>query len=241
MTASPIAQPRLRVQDLTVDYGRHRALTSVSLEVAPGECLGLLGLNGAGKSTLCNAIMGVTTYSGHVELDGEVIDGLATERRVRAGVNFAPDVRALFPTMTVRENLVLMGYIADRQPNEIVDFTEQLFPELHVHLDRPVELLSGGLQQMVAVGRAIATRPRLLLLDEPTFGLAPVLVSRIVDAVRTFAQDTGVGILLCDQNAAMIRQLSTRLVVLGGGVLGGDEGEGEGGLLETWMLGGDQP
>lgn len=190
----------LRVSDLHVSYGAVRAVESLSLSVAPGQAVAILGANGAGKSSTLRTIAGLQrARTGEIWLEGERIDRWSTERLVRRGLCLVPDTRDLFPRFSVAENLRMGGYchagrdFAARRAEVLA-----LFPALERHLRRPAWTLSGGEQQMLALGRALLAQPRLLLLDEPSLGLAPLVVTAIFEALARIVA-RGTAILLVEQ------------------------------------------
>ena len=200
MTTSPM----LRVQGLKAGYGRAEVLHGIALEAAPGSVVTVIGPNGAGKSTLLNALMGVLPAQGTVQYNGQDIHDLPLEERVMLGIALVPERRELFSTMTVQDNLELGGYrqvrLGNREWRGQIDEVFGLFPRLKERRGQLAGTLSGGERQMLAVGRALMSRPSLLMLDEPSLGLAPLVVRDIfstIDALRK----TGVTILLVEQNA----------------------------------------
>ena len=209
------AAPMLEVRDLALSYGRIRALQGVSLLVRPGEIVTLVGPNGAGKSSLLRTVAGLERPErGEVHYQGRRIDGQPVEALVRDGMILVPEGRATLRHLTVRENLVLGAYVrrddgvaADR------DRVLQRFPPLAERLGQKAGTLSGGEQQMLAIGRALMARPRLLLLDEPSLGLAPLIVRSIFATIGEL-RDEGVTILLVEQNAKQALQLADRAYVL---------------------------
>jgi branched-chain amino acid transport system ATP-binding protein len=209
------AAPMLEVRDLHLSYGRIRALQGVSLVVRPGQIVTLVGPNGAGKSSLLRTVAGVhRPQAGSVHHRGRRIDGEPVEALVRRGIVLVPEGRATLRHLTVRENLVLGAYV--RRDGEIeADLRRVLgrFPQLGERLDRKAGTLSGGEQQMLAIGRALMARPRLLLLDEPSLGLAPLVVASIFRTIREL-RDEGVTILLVEQNAKQALQLADHAYVL---------------------------
>jgi branched-chain amino acid transport system ATP-binding protein len=206
----------LRVEGLTVGYGRIRVVTGVSLEVRPGEIVALIGPNGAGKSTLLNTIAGILRpESGRVSFRGEEIQGRPSEEIARRGLMLVPEGRSTLKHMTVRENLLLGGYMRrDRRAIE-ADLEAMLvrFPALRPRLGRRAGTLSGGEQQMLVIGRALMARPALLLLDEPSLGLAPLMTAAIFQTIRELNRE-GVDVLLVEQNAQQALQLAQRAYVL---------------------------
>jgi branched-chain amino acid transport system ATP-binding protein len=205
----------LEVRDVSVSYGLIRALDGVSLTVAEGEIVALVGSNCAGKSTLMKTAMGVVRpRSGAVTFAGSSLLGLAVEDIVRRGVVLVPEGRGILRHMTVRENLRLGAYgRRDAGIAADLDRVVERFPALASRLAQKAGTLSGGEQQMLALGRALMARPRLLLLDEPSLGLAPVIVASIFDTIASLARD-GVTVLLVEQNAAEALRLADRAYVL---------------------------
>lgn len=196
--------PLLRLTDVSVSYGPVQALRNVSLEVHPGEIVALLGANGAGKSTTLRAISGlVPTTGGQIEFDLHDLSRMPAQKIVAAGIAQAPEGRHVFPEMTVRENLELGGYLLPRgtalRRNLIRAF--KYFPILRERQGQKAGTLSGGQQQMLTVARALMSSPRLLMLDEPSLGLAPRLVDQIFAIIRRINQQEGVTVLLVEQNA----------------------------------------
>jgi branched-chain amino acid transport system ATP-binding protein len=210
----------LELHDVAVHYGRVRALKGVSLRVEEGEIVTLIGANGAGKTTTLAAVSGLLTpTSGTIRLDGRDLAAVAAHQRVALGISQAPEGRRVFPGMTVMENLEMGAYArrsgrADLQAD--FDRVFALFPRLAERRRQPGGTLSGGEQQMLAIGRALMARPRLLLLDEPSMGLAPKLVSQIFDIV-TEINTQGTTVLLVEQNAAQALQRAARAYVLEAG------------------------
>src|SRR5690242_6813956 len=206
----------LDVQGLEVWYGAAPALWGVSLTLRAGELLSVVGPNGAGKTTLINALCGIErARAGRIIVDGVDVTQLPAHRFCAAGIAVVPEGRRLFTTMTVRENLELGSYLPNArvQREESLTAALELFPALDEKLASPAGELSGGQQQMVAIARALMARPRLLLLDEPSLGLSPLIVADMFDAVRRINAQ-GVSVLLVEQNVAMAMQVSTRAYVL---------------------------
>ncbi len=216
-----MSAPLLVLRDLVVHYGVIRALSGVTLEVPEGRIVALIGANGAGKSTTLRAISGlVRPTSGAVELDGRSIAGLASHEIVARGVAQAPEGRGIFLNLTVRENLELGAYL--RRDRDGVEADRErawsLFPILKERGGQVAGTLSGGEQQMLAVARALMSRPRLLLLDEPSLGLAPQVVDRIFQVIQEI-NEAGVSLLLVEQNANMALQVAHRAYVLETGTI----------------------
>ncbi|HEX2117974.1 MAG TPA: ABC transporter ATP-binding protein [Acidimicrobiales bacterium] len=210
----------LELDDVSVEYGQVRALKGVSLHVDQGEVVTLIGANGAGKTTTLGAISGLLVPSaGTIRLDGKDLAGVPPHERVKLGICQAPEGRRVFPGMTVMENLEMGAYArrakrADLQPD--LDRVFALFPHLAERRRQAGGTLSGGEQQMLAIGRALMARPRLLLLDEPSMGLAPKLVTQIFEIVGEI-NDQGTTVLLVEQNAAQALHRAKRAYVLEAG------------------------
>lgn len=221
---------RLRVTDLQVSYGPRAVLHGVSLEVASGECVSVIGANGVGKSTWLNAVAGLLPVTGgRVELEGRDVTRTSTPWRVRNGLVLCPEGRHLFPGLTVRENLVMGGVtqrLGKAETQSRIDEVVALFPVVRERSDQLAGTLSGGEQQMVAIGRAMMSRPSVLVLDEPTLGLSPLMVDTVMAAVREIA-DAGTAVLLAEQNLQASLAISERGYVLESGrvVLGGSGAE----------------
>ena len=211
----------LRLEGLEAGYGDMTAIRGVSLEVRQGEIVALIGSNGAGKTTTLRAICGLLPLRrGTVELDGRRISGLSSAAVVAGGIAHVPEGRQLFPTMTVLENLELGARSAEsrRLRGETLERVFALFPLLAERRRQLAGTLSGGEQQMTAIGRALMARPRLLMLDEPSLGLAPVVVSSIFTNLGAINRD-GVTILLVEQNVLRALRLSHRAYVLENGTI----------------------
>jgi branched-chain amino acid transport system ATP-binding protein len=210
------AAPLLEVRDLDVHYGRIHALRSVSLEVGEGEIATLIGANGAGKTTTLRTISGLLKPSGgEIRYRGEPIGGLAPDQIVRRGISQSPEGRKIFPNLTVQENLDLGAYIRRDKEGTKRDLERvfALFPRLHERRRQRGGTLSGGEQQMLAIGRALMSAPRLLLLDEPSLGLAPLLVEQIFKTIVEINKE-GVTVLLVEQNAHMALRIARHGYVL---------------------------
>ena len=209
----------LSVKGIETFYGAIQALHGVDLDVARGEIVTLIGANGAGKSTLLMTICGnPRARSGTIVFDGEDITGLPTHQIVRRGVAQVPEGRRIFPRMSVYENLQMGAILAD--PANFKSDLERvfaMFPRLAERRDQRGGTLSGGEQQMLAIGRALMSRPRLLLLDEPSLGLAPLIVRQIFDSIGRIAREEGVTVFLVEQNAFHALRLADRGYVLANG------------------------
>ena len=206
----------LKVTDLNVFYGPIHALKGISLEVSDGEIVTLIGSNGAGKSTTLNSITGlVKVSSGKVELDGKDITNLASHKIVEMGISLSPEGREVFPALSVEENLRLGAYTRQDKGEISANFDRvyELFPRLKERIKQAAGTLSGGEQQMLAIGRSLMSSPRILLLDEPSMGLAPNLVLMIFDLIVSINKQ-GTTILLIEQNANMALSIANRAYVL---------------------------
>jgi branched-chain amino acid transport system ATP-binding protein len=215
MTASPM----LEIQQLCSGYGRVEVLHAVTLSVPDGAVIGLLGPNGAGKSTLVKSISGLTRIqSGRILFDGMPIQGLSPEAIVANGVIQVPQGRMLFPELSVEDNLHLGSYrqAARSAYRSNLDVVERYFPILRERRRQRAGLLSGGEQQMLAIGRALMAKPRLLILDEPSLGLAPRIIDNIFETLRKINAD-GITILVAEQNAMKVLQIAQTVYVLESG------------------------
>jgi branched-chain amino acid transport system ATP-binding protein len=209
----------LNVRHLRAGYDGGDVVHDLDLEVAEGEVVALLGANGAGKSTALRAICGLLAPSrGHVEVDGTDVTGWPADRLARHGVACVPTERHLFPRLRVRDNLALGAY-PERLDSGRLDAVLELFPRLGERLRQPAGTLSGGEQQMLALGRALVRGPRLLVLDEPSTGLAPVLVDELFGALASLVREGGVTLLLAEQQVASALALADRGYVLEDGWL----------------------
>jgi branched-chain amino acid transport system ATP-binding protein len=211
----------LALEALQVAYGGIRAVKGVDLEVAAGELVCLIGANGAGKTTTLRAITGlVRAAAGRILYDGQDIAGQRVHQIARRGLALVPEGRGVFPQLTIEENLAMGAYSrSDRKAVAAdIDRAFMLFPRLKERRAQTAGTLSGGEQQMLAIARAMMSRPRLLLLDEPSMGLAPLMVEKIFDVIRTIAAE-GVTMLLVEQNARLALEVSHRGYVLEGGLV----------------------
>jgi branched-chain amino acid transport system ATP-binding protein len=219
----------LSVENLSVNYGAVRALRGVSCRVGQGEIVALIGANGAGKTTILNTISGIVpTLGGVITFEGTQITRMATHLIVRKGICQVPEGRRVFARMSVQENLEMGGFILSGK-HEVAQGIERafgLFPRLAERRWQPARTLSGGEQQMLAMARALMSNPRLLLLDEPSMGLAPMLVEKIFEIVVEINK-AGTTIMLVEQNASMALSIANRAYVLETGevALSGDAGE----------------
>ncbi len=209
----------LEVIDLEVRYGAIRAIKGISFHVGEGEIVALLGANGAGKTTTQKTISGMLRPSaGRISFLGQRIDGVPAHELIRLGICHVPEGRHVFPRMTVAENLEMGAFRFNKIDQADLDRVLELFPRLGERLRQVSGTLSGGEQQMLAIGRALMGKPRLLLLDEPSMGLAPMVVAQIFDIVREI-NESGVTVLLVEQNAAQALALADRGYVLETGEL----------------------
>lgn len=207
----------LRVEHLSVDYGSIRALVDVSFELGAGEFMGVLGANGAGKSTLLKAISGlVKPASGTIRLGELPLTDLAPHEIPLAGVAHVPERRRVFPSLTIHDNLLLGAYSNGTKEarEERIDEVFSLFPKLKIRSSQLAGSLSGGEQQMLAVGRALMLKPRLLVLDEPSLGLAPVIVEEMFDRLAQIHRELDVSMLLIEQNATQALEVIEKALVL---------------------------
>ena len=212
--------PLLKVNDIHVYYGAIHAIKGISLEVYDNEIVTLIGANGAGKSTTLNTIVGLLRpRQGTVELNGMNINGISASKMVSRGLSLCPEGRRIFQQMTVRENLEMGAY--SRPAAEIAESLEEMFQRFPRLKEREKQIggaLSGGEQQMLTMARALMSRPRLLMLDEPSMGLAPILVEQIFEIIKEL-HESGVTILLVEQNAQMALQVADRAYVMETGLI----------------------
>jgi ABC-type branched-subunit amino acid transport system ATPase component len=207
--------PLLEVKGVKVFYGKAQALDNVSIEVKEGQFISVVGLNGAGKTTLFNAISGLVPYQGEIRFAGEVLKGKTAGAIGRAGVVQCPETRELFTDMTVRENLDLGGYhMPPAETAKQLAWMFELFPILNSRQNQRAGTLSGGEQQMLAIARALMMQPKLLILDEPTLGLAPVILEQLSKALEQLRQTTSITVLLGEQNVTFALPHADRVYVL---------------------------
>ena len=210
-----MSSPMLAVEAVSTSYGAVQALREVSIEVRQGEIVTLVGANGAGKSTLLMTICGdPRARAGRIVFEGSDITRLPTHRIMRLGIAQVPEGRRVFPRMSVMENLLMGAQVAGHDPAPLLDQVFALFPRLKERESQRGGTLSGGEQQMLAIGRAMMAKPRLLLLDEPSLGLAPLIVRQIFAAIRDLNEKEGLTVLLVEQNANQALRLAHRGYVL---------------------------
>jgi branched-chain amino acid transport system ATP-binding protein len=205
------------ISDLSVSYGKVRAVKGISMLAGKGEIVSLIGANGAGKTSILRAITGLTRPErGEIRFDGERIDGKGPDQVVARGVAMVPEGRRIFPFMSVRDNLLMGAYRRKDSAGVSADLDAILdrFPRLRERIKQQAGSLSGGEQQMVAIGRALMSKPRLLLLDEPSLGIAPIIVREIARFITSINRDHGVSVILVEQNSRMALKLSSRAYVL---------------------------
>jgi branched-chain amino acid transport system ATP-binding protein len=208
----------LTLEDVTAGYGNLEVMHGVTLEVQPGELVAIIGANGAGKTTTLRAISGfIRPGSGSVSFEGESLVGMKPHEIVKRGLVQVPEGRSLFGSLTVLENLSMGGYIRSSGEREAaLGEVYELFPVLEERRNQPAATLSGGQQQMVAIGRALMAKPRLLMLDEPSLGLDPKTTARVFSAVEK-VRETGVAVLIVEQDAVKTLRLADRAYVLESG------------------------
>ena len=231
-----MSQPILEIDNIKVRYSGLPVLQGISLKVNAGETVCVLGSNGAGKSTLIRTIMGTQPpFEGRILFKGRPIQKTKTEEIVRMGIVCVPEEKMLFSPLSVEENLYLGAYVLNdpQQIHQNLEFVYKLFPALKQRRKQPASTLSGGEQQMVAIGRGLMSRPHILMLDEPSLGLAPILVDEVLDTVRKLKEE-GLTVLLVEQNVREALDLADRGYVLQTGRIVG-EGTGEA-LLESDMF-----
>lgn len=208
----------LEIDALSVGYGKSRVLYEVSMTVDKGELVALIGTNGAGKSTLLKCLSGVLKpWSGSIDFEDRRIDGLPPDQIVGRGIAHCPEGRRVFPELTVKDNLRIGAYRQRTGWEDHLQRIYELFPRLKERQGQLAGTLSGGEQQMLAIGRALMSRPRLLLLDEPSLGLAPVLVEQVMKIIAEISKKEDITIMLVEQNASFALSISDRACVLEGG------------------------
>lgn len=207
----------LKIQNLNAFYGKAQAVSDVNISVEKGEIIAIVGSNGAGKSTLLDAVMGIVKTTGTVQLDGIELTHQNTAFAVKQGIGYAPERFNLFPYMSVRDNLMVGAYTRRDEIEMNLKQVYTLFPRLAEREDQETATQSGGERQMVSLGRALMSSPRLLLVDEPTIGLAPKVCLEIAAAIRRMRDDFGLTVVITEQNANFALTLAERLYVLEAG------------------------
>ena len=201
----------LQLHGVSAGYGETVVLEDIELSLTPGECISVIGRNGVGKTTLLSTVMGHTTlHAGDIMLDGRSLNGMPCFRRALSGIGFVPQEREIFPSLSVRENLEIAGRPGPWTHARVYE----LFPRLAERLDNMGNQLSGGEQQMLSIARALLTNPTILLMDEPTEGLAPVLVEALSGVLARLAADSELSIVLVEQNSRVALSFSPRTVIL---------------------------
>ena len=202
----------LKVEDLNAFYDKAQILRNVNLKVDRGEVVAVLGPNGAGKTTLLKSICGLVRTEGRIIFAGKDITKLKTHERIRLGISICPEGRRLFPNMTVEDNLKLGALLEECEDR--LRYVYNLFPRLKERRNQLVKTMSGGEQQMVAIGRALMSNPKLMLLDEPSMGLAPIVVESIAKALKRIKEELGISILIVEQNVSLAFEVADRAYVL---------------------------
>ena len=234
----------LEVKDLHVSYGGIKAVKDISFAVPKGEVVTLIGANGAGKSSTLRSIVGlVKPESGSIQFEGAQLAGLPTDQIVSKGITLVPEGRRVFPDLTVLENLKIGAYMRKDSLEEDLKWVHDLFPRLKERSWQLAGTLSGGEQQMLAIGRALMSRAELIMMDEPSLGLAPIIVQGVFDIIREINKQ-GVTILLVEQNASMALEVSDRAYVLNtGNIVDEDTSENmmkKSSLVEAYLGGGNK-
>jgi branched-chain amino acid transport system ATP-binding protein len=209
----------LQIKDLYSGYGKMEVLHGVNLEIAEGEIVAVLGPNGAGKTTLLNSVFGIATiFRGHIIFRNESLVGKKPYKIVRLGIGYSPQLNNVFPNLTVEDNLLMGAYLRGRDPKIKDDIAEvfQLFPEIARRRNQPAKTLSGGERQMLAVARALMAKPKLLMLDEPTAGLAPKAAGLLVKKISEI-RERGITVLLIEQNVKRALEIADRAYIMSSG------------------------
>lgn len=204
----------LEVKDLEVFYGKACSLHKVSLSVEKGAIIGIIGPNGAGKSTLLDSIIGLTDCFGQIIFDGKDLRRLSSVQIVRQGIAYAPEARNLFSYMSVKENLLVGAYRARKELEKNLGMVFRLFPILEKRQNQEAGTQSGGEQQMLSLGRALMSSPRLLMVDEPTIGLAPLVCAEIAQVLKRLNQENGITIVITEQNVNFALTLAEEIYLL---------------------------
>ncbi|SRR5260221_5160224 len=206
----------IKIENLNASYGRIQALRAVNLSVSSGSVFAVLGANGAGKTTLLRSVLGLVSTTGVVRLEGEDISKLTTHERIRRGIAIVPEGRRLFPDLTVSENLMIGAINRTDRSNVRSEFDDicEAFPILRKRHDQAAKSLSGGEGQLLALGRALLSRPKVLLLDEPSVGLMPIAVTEVFTTVAKISRERGLTVLLVEQNAKKALKIADEAAVL---------------------------
>lgn len=206
----------LEVSDLHSGYGRIPIVRGIRMHLQTGELLGVLGHNGAGKTTLLRTIAGfLPTTQGHIKIEGKEVTKMPPHARARLGLGYVPQGRQIFPSLSVMENLEIAARRGERPIDEVLE----IFPRIKRLLDRPGGALSGGEQQILALARCLCTRPKILLLDEPTEGIQPSIIEEIIETLKTICRSEGLSIILVEQNLECLSALTDRILVLHRGAI----------------------
>jgi len=208
----------LEVKDLEVYYGKACALSDVSFTIEQGKCVGVIGSNGAGKTTLLDSILGMTDWHGEILFNGESLRKLPPREIVKRKVGYAPERGSIFPDMSVKDNLLVGAYLNRKNIDKNLGTVFGLFPRLEERQKQQANTLSGGERQMLSLGRAFMTEPKLILLDEPTLGLAPIVIGHISEAIKNLKK-TGFTILIAEQNASFTIEHAERICILERGTI----------------------
>ena len=208
----------LEVKNLEVFYGKAQALKGVSFNVEKGECIGVIGPNGAGKSSLLDSIIGLTDWRGQIIFDGVDLHGLPPRKIIKLGIGYAPERGNLFSVMNVKDNLLVGAYLAREKLDESLEAVYEMVPLLEERQKQQADTLSGGERQMLSLGRAWMSDPRLLLLDEPTLGLAPIVISKLAVTIEDLKK-RGATIIIAEQNVSFTAAHAERLYLLERGKL----------------------
>jgi len=211
-----ITEPMLKVENLHAYYGKSHVLRGVNLEIKPGEVIALLGRNGVGRSTTAKAIMGEVAPKGQITFKGEPIAGLESYQIAQKGLGYVPEHRDIFPTMTVRENLILGIKDMKHKGRWSIEDVLEMFPHLQARADTQAGVLSGGEKQMLTICRTLMGDPDLIIIDEPTEGLAPKIVHQVGDLITTIAK-AGVAIMLVEQKLSIALRIADKVFVMGHG------------------------
>jgi branched-chain amino acid transport system ATP-binding protein len=211
--------PLLEIGTVSAFYGKAQALHDISLDINEGETIAIIGANGAGKSTLMDSILGLTKTTGSIRFGGQTLQGKTSAQIVKLGIGYAPERFNLFPYMSVRDNLLVGSYTAGHDLEKNLEIVHQLFPRLRERADQETSTQSGGERQMVSFARALMTSPKLLLVDEPTIGLAPKVCLEIAAVLEKLRRKFGLTVLITEQNANFAMTLADKVHVLESGRL----------------------